>query len=127
MTFSFDDIPDLTSSVAIVTGGNAGIGEVCTRELARRNCKVYVFTRSQSRYDECLQRMGSKPHGLSHSIIKEKVAFIPCDLADLDSVVEAVRNFKSKETSLDILINNAGIMAVPYSLTKQGLEIQNGE
>lgn len=99
----------------------SGIGEVCTRELVKKNCKVFVFTRSKTRFDQCMQRMQSK------SQVTANVHFIPCDLSDLNSVKSAVDEFKRKESSLNILINNAGIMAVPYSLTKQGLEIQIGE
>lgn len=49
-----------------------------------------------------------------------------CDLADLESVKAAAETIKSKEDHLDMLINNAGVMAVPYGYTKQGLEMQCG-
>ena len=56
----------------------------------------------------------------------ERVHFIQCDLADLDSVKHAAEEFTSKETKLHILLNNAGVAALPYGFTKQGLEVQNG-
>lgn len=49
-----------------------------------------------------------------------------CDLADFDSVREFVEKFKKKESRLDILINNAGVMRCPRLLTKQGIEMQLG-
>lgn len=49
-----------------------------------------------------------------------------CDLADLESVKAAAETIRSKEDHLDMLINNAGVMAVPYGYTKQGLELQCG-
>lgn len=58
---------------------------------------------------------------------RARISFVHCDLSDLESVKQAVETFKSKETTLNILLNNAGVMALPYSLTKQGIEIQNGE
>ena len=56
----------------------------------------------------------------------ERVHFVQCDLADLDSVKHAAEEFTSKEKKLHILLNNAGVAALPYGFTKQGLEVQNG-
>lgn len=54
------------------------------------------------------------------------IEHLQLDLASFSSVAEAAKTFKSKETRLDLLINNAGVMAVPYSLTSDGYEIQFG-
>lgn len=54
------------------------------------------------------------------------ITFIPCDLTSLESVKNCAEIFKSKSSRLDVLINNAGIMATPMGLTKEGFEIQFG-
>lgn len=54
------------------------------------------------------------------------IEYLPLDLASFSSIADAANTFKSKEKRLDLLINNAGIMAVPYSLTSDGYEIQFG-
>jgi NAD(P)-dependent dehydrogenase (short-subunit alcohol dehydrogenase family) len=54
------------------------------------------------------------------------VEFLPLDLTSFESIAAAAETFKSKETRLDVLMNNAGVMAMPYSLTKDGYEIQFG-
>ncbi|PWN20520.1 NAD(P)-binding protein [Microstroma glucosiphilum] len=114
--FSTNNIPDLFGKRAIVTGGNAGIGYIVTLELMKKGCIVYVFTRSQKRFNEAFKDLPSAWKHLVH--------FQFCDLSDLDSVQAAALAFKSRESQLHILVNNAGIMAVEYGLSKQGLEIQ---
>lgn len=121
-SFKFEDIPDLQGRVAIVTGGTSGIGEVCVRELARKGCKVYLFARNQGRAEEAIKRM----HEHSKDI-KGEITFVHCDTSDFESVQTAAQQFKSQQDRLDILLNNAGIMAVPYSVNKDGIEIQQGE
>ncbi|MCO5590241.1 hypothetical protein L7F22_044210 [Adiantum nelumboides] len=121
-SFKFEDIPDLQDRVAIVTGGTSGIGEVCVRELARKGCRVYLFARNQGRAEEAIKRM----HEHSKDI-KGEITYTHCDTSDNASIQTAVQQFKSEQERLDILLNNAGIMAVPYSLSKDGVEIQQGE
>ncbi|PWN47218.1 NAD(P)-binding protein [Violaceomyces palustris] len=119
MVFTFNDIPDLSGKVAIVTGGNSGIGEISCKELAAKGARVYMASRSESKAKESIERIRK-----SHS--EADVIFLECDLTDLGSVKSAVERFLSKEKRLDILLNNAGIMATPYQFTKDGLELQNG-
>lgn len=117
--FTFESIPSLIGKVAIVTGGDAGIGLIVVCELANKGCKVYVLTRSKSRFDASMETLPQKVRGQIH--------FVACDLSDLESAKAAAEIFKSQEQRLDILVNNGGIMAVEYGLSKQGLEIQQGE
>ncbi len=116
------DIPELSGKVAIVTGGNAGIGEISVMELARHGAKVYLAARSPTRAEESLGRLKKQLEPADFA----RIVWLPLDLADLESVKAAVEEFESKENKLHILMNSAGVMATPYSFTKQGLELQNG-
>ncbi|KAH7150337.1 hypothetical protein B0J13DRAFT_287023 [Dactylonectria estremocensis] len=138
LEFSENDISDLTGYVAIVTGGNGGIGYETTKQLALRNARVYIASRSQQRVDEAIAQMNQSADGK-----KLDLHFIQMDLQDLKSVKLAANLFLQQESRLDILINNAGIclnprertfvnirlttfqvMTVPYKLTSDGFETQ---
>lgn len=114
------DVPDQSEKVIFITGGNRGIGLETALALAKKNAsKIYISARSQSAADSAISTIQS----VAPSI---QVTFLPCDLTDLPSVVECARDFLSREERLDTLILNAGIMASPPGLTKQGYEIQFG-
>ncbi|KAH7325680.1 hypothetical protein B0I35DRAFT_405040 [Stachybotrys elegans] len=116
--FTEKDIPDLTGYTAIVTGGNSGIGYETTKQLALHNARVYIASRNldrvQKAIDELNQQAGRKLD--LHSL--------QMDLVDLKSVKAAAADFSAREERLDILINNAGVMNVPFKLTKDGYETQ---
>ncbi|KEY70834.1 hypothetical protein S7711_08533 [Stachybotrys chartarum IBT 7711] len=114
--FTEQDIPDLTGYIAIVTGGNGGIGYETTKQLALRNARVYIASRSAPRVQEAIEKMKSEA-GKNLDL-----HFLQIDLQDLKSVKAAASNFP--EERLDILINNAGVMNVPYKLTGDGYETQ---
>lgn len=111
------DIPDQSGRTAVVTGANSGIGLVTARELARRGARVLLACRSgeRGRYAEELVR---------RQVPGADVEFRPLDLADLASV----RAFAESYTpgTLDLLVNNAGVMALPYGRTADGFETQFG-
>ncbi|KAK0756229.1 hypothetical protein N5P37_011144 [Trichoderma harzianum] len=115
--FQVADMPNLSGYVAIVTGGNSGIGYETTRELANHGARVYIASRSKTRVDEAIRAMKTGNSGLD-------IHFLKLDLQDLQSIKTTAEKFSPKETRLDILINNAGIMACPYELTKDGYELQ---
>lgn len=115
----FDDIPDQSGKVAIVTGGNTGIGKVTCKVLVAKGAKVYMGARNQEKAEEAINDI-KKETG------KEAIYWLPLDLADLASVREAAENFKRQEKELHILINNAAVMAIPFSRTKDGYEMQWG-
>ncbi|CAI6339223.1 unnamed protein product [Periconia digitata] len=117
MPFHPDSLPDLTGKVYIVTGGNAGMGYHTVSHLAKHNAHVYMCARSSSKASTALSSLKTT-HPTS------KITFLQMDLTDLSSVVAAAQRFLSLETSLHGLVNNAGIMAVPYSETNDGHEIQ---
>ncbi|KAF0714939.1 hypothetical protein AaE_011454 [Aphanomyces astaci] len=117
--FSFDDIPELHSKVAIVTGASSGIGLVTARELARKGCHVILACRSRE-----------KTLGVIHDMVKSllptktQVEFMQVDLMDLSSVHAFVEAFRKRHLPLHMLINNAGVMAPPFSLSVDGIESQ---
>jgi NAD(P)-dependent dehydrogenase (short-subunit alcohol dehydrogenase family) len=108
------DIPDQSGRVAVVTGANSGLGLATARELARAGARVVLACRSTEKGKDAASRIVSLVPGAD-------VQPAVLDLADLESV----RAFPaSAPDRLDLLINNAGVMAAPRRVTKQGFESQ---
>ena len=103
---------DLRGKTALVTGGYSGIGLETSRALVEAGARVVAPAR---RKDIAIKE-------LDGIIDKNDVAKM--DLADPSSVQQFVDDFTEKESSLDILINNAGVMACPEMRTPQGWELQ---
>ena len=104
------DIPDQTGRTVIVTGANSGLGRVTAAELANAGAHVVLACRNTAKGDEAAATM------------KGSVEVRALDLADLASV----RRFAESVDSVDILINNAGVMAIPQRRTADGFEMQFG-
>jgi len=114
------DIPDLSGQVILVTGGTAGLGAQTVLLLAAHNpAHVYFTGRSAAKANEVISEAKSKFPSVS-------VTFIELDLASLASVQAGAKKFLNTNTRLDKLICNAGVMALPPGLTKDGYEIQFG-
>ncbi|MGA2598892.1 MAG: oxidoreductase [Bryobacteraceae bacterium] len=113
------DIPSQQGKLAVVTGGNSGIGWHTALELARAGGEVILTARSEVKGRDAAER-------IRRQVPKAKVQFEILDLASLRSV----RAFAAKivgEAKLDLLVNNAGVMMVPRRhLTEDGFEIQFG-
>ena len=108
------DIPDQSGRVAVVTGANSGLGLATARELARAGARVVLACRSTEKGKDAASRIVSLVPGAN-------VQPAVLDLADLESV----RAFPaSAPDRVDLLINNAGVMAAPRRVTKQGFESQ---
>ena len=106
------DLPDLTGRRIVVTGGNSGIGFEAARAFAARGAEVTLAVRSRTRGEAAAARM---PGGT--------VRVEELDLASLASV----RAFASRWSGgLDVLVNNAGVMAIPRTVTADGFEMQLG-
>ncbi|KAH8901264.1 NAD(P)-binding protein [Thozetella sp. PMI_491] len=116
--FTENDIPDLTGYVVIVTGGNSGIGYETAKQLALRNARVYIASRSGQKVGEAIRQMEQSSGGK-----KLDLRFLQLDLQNLGAVKAAATGFAQQESRLDILINNAGVMNVPYQLTADGFEL----
>jgi NAD(P)-dependent dehydrogenase (short-subunit alcohol dehydrogenase family) len=107
--WSADDLPDLSGRTAVVTGANSGIGLVTARELAGAGAHVVLAVRDEER-----------GHRAAATIVGSREVR-RLDLADLASV----RSFAAGWTGdLDVLINNAGVMAVPEQRSADGFELQ---
>ncbi len=104
------DLPSFAERTVIVTGANSGLGEVTARELARVGAKVILAVRNTD-------KGAAAASGMTGDLEVRKL-----DLQDLASV----RSFVDGVDTVDVLVNNAGIMAVPYAQTVDGFESQIG-
>ncbi|MGI5375231.1 oxidoreductase [Streptomyces sp. CA-251387] len=111
------DIPDQSGRVAVVTGANSGLGYVTARELARKGARVVLACRSEARGAAAVERLGSE-------VRQAQVELRLLDLGDLGSVRDFAATFPYER--LDLLVNNAGVMALPYGTTVDGFETQFG-
>ena len=110
-------IEDLTGKVAIVTGANSGTGFWASNALAGKGCHVVLACRNEE-----------KATAAESEILKRfpeaKLTFIPLDNNSFQSVRTFAKGFHEKFDRLDLLLNNAGIMGQPWTLTKDGFDIQ---
>jgi NAD(P)-dependent dehydrogenase (short-subunit alcohol dehydrogenase family) len=104
------DLPSFAGRTAIVTGANSGLGAVAARELARVGAKVILAVRNPGR---------------GEAAAREMTGDIEVRQLDLQSLA-SVRQFADGVDSVDVLVNNAGIMAVPHAVTSDGFESQIG-
>ena len=115
-----DDMPDQGGRVAIVTGGNSGIGFETAKALADSGAAVVVASRSLERGQKAMDEINA-------SSPKSSVQVMQLDLASQDSVKRFAAEFSSKFDRLDLLINNAGVMMPPERQeTADGFELQFG-
>src|ERR1700677_4059333 len=107
------DVPDLTGRTAVVTGGNTGLGLEVARVLADRGAQVTIACRNMD-----------KAQRAADSI--RDASIVSLDLGSLASVRDAAAALNTEYEKLDLLVNNAGVMATPYLGTKDGFELQFG-
>jgi len=105
------DLPSFAGRRVIVTGANSGLGEITAKELARVGASVVLAVRN-------VEKGNAAAAGMAGDVEVRRL-----DLQDLASVREFADGI---EPGVDVLVNNAGIMAVPYALTKDGFESQIG-
>ncbi|WP_075735286.1 oxidoreductase, partial [Streptomyces acidiscabies] len=115
--WSTGEIPDQEGRVAVVTGANSGLGYIAARELARKGAYVVLACRSETRGKAAAERLRGEVPGA-----EAEVRLL--DLGDLRSVHRFADRFPYDQ--LDLLVNNAGVMAVPYGTTVDGFETQFG-
>jgi NAD(P)-dependent dehydrogenase (short-subunit alcohol dehydrogenase family) len=110
------DIPDQSGRVAVVTGANGGLGLQVSLELARHGARVIMTARNAERGEAALAKVrGELPEA--------DVELRSLDLASLD----AIRTFAAEvDEPVDVLVNNAGVMAGPRRATADGFELQFG-
>jgi len=108
-------------AVVLITGATAGIGVETARAFASLGSILYLTNR-----DETKAKQVQADIEASYPISKGKIHWIHLDLASLESVRKAAKQFLSQSKKLNILINNAGVMACPESRTVDGFETQMG-
>ncbi|KAI8660985.1 hypothetical protein NCS57_01077500 [Fusarium keratoplasticum] len=114
------DIPSLHGKVILITGGNTGLGKQAVLEFARHKpLQIWLATRN-------LQKADAAVTEIKQQVPDAPIKLLELDLASFDSIHQAARAFLEQSERLDILMLNAGIMAVPSALTKDGYEIQFG-
>ena len=118
--WSIADIPDHTGKLALVTGATGGLGFETALELARAGAEVILAARNSAKGAEALRRIQA-------SAPRAKVRFAQVDLASLESVAAFAGRLLAEGRAIDILINNAAVMALPKRQTTQnGFEMQLG-
>jgi NAD(P)-dependent dehydrogenase (short-subunit alcohol dehydrogenase family) len=113
------DIPDQDGRLAVVTGANSGLGLVTARELARHGARVILGCRNQQKGRAALEEITEAASGPEPELEA-------LDLADLSSVRSFADRLAAGGDRLDLLINNAGVMAPPRRRTADGFELQFG-
>lgn len=111
------DLPDLSGRTALVTGANSGLGFHTSLELARHGARVLMACRDPRRAQDALGRLRAAG---------AEAELVALDLASLASVQAAASDVASRVGALDVLVCNAGVMAVPRRLTEDGFESQLG-
>jgi NAD(P)-dependent dehydrogenase (short-subunit alcohol dehydrogenase family) len=117
---TFNEPVSLVGKTVAITGANTGLGKETAIKLSSLGAQTILLCRPSKKTDDAVDEI-KKISG------NDQVSYIPLDLADMKSIRECARILKSKISKLDILINNAGVMAIPKrETTKNGFEMQLG-
>jgi NAD(P)-dependent dehydrogenase (short-subunit alcohol dehydrogenase family) len=119
MAWNVTDIPDLSGKVAVVTGANSGLGLESAKALAGKGAHVVMAARNQVKAEDAYAQIEREHPGASLEIVE-------LDLSSFSSVNAAARDIAANHPRIDILINNAGLMAMPERRTTNGYEMQFG-
>lgn len=119
MSWTTADIPDLSGRVTVVTGANGGLGLESARALAGAGAHVVMAVRNQEKARAAVDDIQS-------TIPDASLELVALDLGSLDSVAEAAASIAAAHPTIDVLLNNAGLMACPERQTADGFEMQFG-
>lgn len=108
---------DMTQKVVAITGTTSGTGFVCAREVAKKGATVILLNRKSERSEQAFKR-------LLDSVPDATFDPIDCDLQDFASVRSAMEEIRSKYQVIDVLVNNAGVMALQDQATVDGYDVQ---
>jgi len=117
MTSEISEITNQSGKIAIVTGANTGLGYETSLGLARAGCTVIMACRTQEKAHAAMAE-------IKRDVADADLIFLSLDLIDRGSIKEFVAEFSGAYERLDILINNAGVMGPPHTITQNGLELQ---
>jgi NAD(P)-dependent dehydrogenase (short-subunit alcohol dehydrogenase family) len=112
-------MPEQRGRTAIVTGGNSGLGRIVASELAKHGARVVIASRDNAKSAEAARAIVA---GFPSS----KVEAAQLDLANLGSIRAFADRIRAGHEHIDLLVNNAGVMAAPYRRTADGFELQFG-
>lgn len=118
-SWNVEDIPNQKEKNIIITGANSGIGFEAAKILAKKDAHIIMACRDLSRAEQAKDTIMTEYPSAS-------IALYVLNLASLDSVDTFVKQIKRDYKTIDVLLNNAGVMAPPYSQTEDGLELQFG-
>jgi NAD(P)-dependent dehydrogenase (short-subunit alcohol dehydrogenase family) len=113
------DIPDQHGNHVVITGATSGIGYAAALALAGKGARIVLGARDEGRARAAIERIHSQHAAAS-------LEYIALDLADLASIRQFVATFRERFGALQLLINNAGVMATPFHTTADGFELQFG-
>ncbi|KAL0569739.1 hypothetical protein V5O48_012215, partial [Marasmius crinis-equi] len=110
------DLVDLKGKVAIVTGGNRGIGYGTVQHLARAGAKVYLAARDEKKANDAIAQLNKEGFQPGNG----EVVWLKLNLTDPREAKKAAEEFTSREKRLDILVNNASVTRHPFEKTPDG-------
>jgi protochlorophyllide reductase len=116
MPWTCADIPDQIGRTALITGANSGLGLETARALAQRGARVVLACRSLAKAESACQELVCASAG--------QLIPLELNLSDLTSVRQGAAVLIERLGAIDLLINNAGVMAPPHQLSSQGFELQ---
>ncbi len=119
ISFNELNLLDLSQKTVLITGANNGLGYETSRYFAKQGAKVIMTSRSKERGEKAVLAIKTE-------LPQAKLTLVALDLGDSKSIDALSAQLHAMNQKIDILINNAGIMAVPYALTKDGYESQIG-
>jgi NAD(P)-dependent dehydrogenase (short-subunit alcohol dehydrogenase family) len=119
MSWTADDVPSMDGETVVITGANTGIGFHAARVFATKGADVTMACRSVERGEDAADEIREEVTDASIEVRK-------LDLASLESVEEFADGFIGDHDALDVLCNNAGVMAIPRTETEDGFEQQFG-
>ncbi|HEY5708263.1 MAG TPA: oxidoreductase [Solirubrobacterales bacterium] len=119
MSWGVDDIPDLSGRTAVVTGANGGLGLETARALASVGADVVLAARNQERAAKAMESIRA-------SVPDASLTLAELDLGSLESVRKAATEILGAHETVDVLVNNAGVMGIPEQKTADGFEMQFG-
>lgn len=119
MNWTFDNIPDQNGRTCVITGANSGIGYADATILSQKGCRLILACRN-------LEKASAAANSIRSAVPTAQIDLKELDLSNLSSVHKFAEDCSNEYTSIDLLINNAGVMIPPKTLTKDGFELQFG-